>query len=56
MTLLLDLAFIPKAHKSVTDQGPEVTQTQPNQEKESTQFISETTGNNMRQCPLYTTD
>ena len=56
MILLLDLAFIPKARKSVTDQGLDETQTQPGLEEQSTQFISETTGNNSRQCPLYTID
>ena len=43
MSLLLDLVFIPKAHKPVTDQEPEDTQTKSNQQ-ESTPFISETTG------------
>ena len=45
MTLLLDLAFIPKAHKEVADQEPEETQTMSSQQ-ELTPFISETTGSN----------
>ena len=45
MTLLLDLAFRPKARKPVTDQEPEGTHTKSSQQ-EPTSFISETTGSN----------
>ena len=45
MTLLLDLAFRPKARKPVTDQEPEGTPTKSSQQ-EPTPFISETTGSN----------
>ena len=44
MTLLLDLAFIPKTHKPVTDQGLEETQTQFSQRS----FIIETTGSTIQ--------
>ena len=54
MTLLLDLAFIPKISKLVTDQRLEESQSQSIQEE--TSFITEfTTGNNTIQCPLHTT-
>ena len=43
MTMLLDLAFIPKTSKPVTDQRPEETLVQPIQEE--TSLITETTGN-----------
>ena len=46
MTLLLDLAFISKVHKPVTDQEPEETQTKCSQQK-TTPFISETIGSNI---------
>ena len=49
MTLLLDLAFIPKIRKPVTDQGVEETQTKSIQE-ESTH---ETTGNNIILLLIY---
>ena len=49
MTLLLDIAFIPKAHKPVTDQGLEETQTKSIQE-ESTPV---TTGNNIILLIIY---
>ena len=42
MILLLDLAFIPKTHKPLTDQGLKEAQTQSNQEE--TSLITETTG------------
>ena len=45
MTLLLDLAFIPKVHKPVTDQESEETHIVSSLE-ELTLFISETTGSN----------
>ena len=51
MTLLLDLALIPKTHRLVTDQGIEETKSQFSQE-EITEF---TRGNNTIQCPLYNT-
>ena len=41
--MLLDLAFIPKVHKPVTDQELEETQTKSSQE----QSTHETTGNNI---------
>ena len=44
MTLLLDLPFIPEAHKLVTDQGVEESLPQSNQE-DSIPRMSETTGN-----------
>ena len=40
--MLLDLAFIPKVHKPVTDQGLEETLVKPIQEEGS--FITKTTG------------
>ena len=46
MTLLLDLAFIPKVRKPVTDQGLEETQTQSSREK--TSLITETTGSTIQ--------
>ena len=49
MTLLPDLAFIPKARKLVTDQGLEETQTKSIQE-ESTPV---TTGNNIILLIIY---
>ena len=49
MTLLPDLAFIPKARKPVTDQGLEETQIKSNQE-ESTPV---TTGNNIILLIIY---
>ena len=49
MTLLPDLAFIPKARKPVTDQGLEETQTKSIQE-ESTPV---TTGNNIILLIIY---
>ena len=53
LTLLLDLPFILKTCKPVTDQGFEETQTQPSQEE--TSLIAETIGSNISQRPLYTT-
>ena len=46
MTLLLDLAFIPKTRKPVTDQGLEETQTQSSQEE--TSLITKTTGSTIQ--------
>ena len=46
MTLLLDLTFIPKIHKLVTDQRLEETQTQPSQKE--TLLISEATGSTIQ--------
>ena len=53
MTLLLDLAFISKVRKPVTDQGVEETQTQSSQEE--TSLITKTTGSNTIHCLLYIT-
>ena len=51
MTLLLDLAFILKVRKPVTDRGLEKTQTQSSQKEMS--LITETTGSNIKHCLLY---
>ena len=53
MTLSLDLAFISKTNKPVTDQGPEETQAPSNQEE--TSLITETTGSSTGQCISHST-
>ena len=50
MTLLLDLAFISKAHKPVTDQGLEEILTKHNQEEGS---IPETIGSDVAYNNIY---
>ena len=45
--MLLDLGFISKTHKPITDQGLKETQTKSSQEDESTPSIIKTTGNNV---------
>ena len=52
MILSLDLAFIQKARKSLTDQGLEETQAKSNQE-ESTLFINENIGICLHKIKLY---
>ena len=47
LLLLLDLAFIPKVHKPLSEQGFEEIQTNSTEEEESISSISENTGNNI---------
>ena len=49
MTLLLDLAFISRTSKPVTDEGPEETQIKSSQEESK----HETTGNNIILLIIY---
>ena len=46
-SLLLDIAFIPKVHEVMIEQGLEETQTKSTQEEEHISFVSDNnTGNN----------